>query len=550
MANCAFAVFAAFSMSIDSRIRRSQVPTRVLWQEGAHNAEITLSNDIGQARAGQFPGCTLQPGGGLLLDFGRELHGGLQLVCGPIPNNRAVKLRVRFGESASEAMGQPNNDHALHDMKIVLPPMSAQEYGMTAFRFVRLDSLEEHLEIPLVAARAMTLMRPLEHVGAFECDDERLNQIWQTGADTVALCMQDFLWDGPKRDRLVWMGDLHPEIAVVSAVWGAHEIVPQSLDWVRDHTHQAEWMNGIGSYSMWWILIQRDWFVAHGNREYLDQQREYLLNLLPHILEQIGADGLVNWRGSQFLDWPSVPQPEAVRAGLVALLVMALEAAAQICAVWGETDVEALCRDALLKLRGATLVIPRENKQASSLVALADLVPAMAINDEVLAVEPLRGLSTFYGYYVLQARALAGDYDGALDVIRNYWGAMLDLGATSFWEHFELKWAEGAARIDEIPLPQQLDIHRDCGDYCYKGWRHSLCHGWAAGPTAWLSQHVLGVEVSDGGSKVRLNPQLGDLQWARGAFPTPHGPLKVSHRRVDDEIETEFEAPEGVEVIQ
>ena len=537
-------------MNTDPRIRCPQLPARVLWQEGVRNADILLSNDLGQARAGEFACATLHSGGSLLLDFGRELHGGLQLVCGPTANNRAVKLRVRFGESASEAMGTPNNDHALHDMEIVLPPMSAQEYGMTAFRFVRLDSLEESLEIPLVAARAMTLMRPLEHVGAFECSDERLNQIWQTGADTVALCMQDYLWDGPKRDRLVWMGDLHPEIAVVSAVWGAHEIVPQSLDWVRDHTHQTQWMNGIGSYSMWWVLIQRDWFRAHGNREYLDQQRAYMLDLLPHVLEQICGNGSVNWRGSQFLDWPSVAQPEAVRAGLVALLVMTLEAAAQICALWGESVMEARCRAGVAALRGTTLTIPRENKQASSLAALADLVPAKAINDEVLAVDPLHGLSTFYGYYVLQARALAGDFDGALDVIRQYWGAMLDLGATSFWEHFELSWAENAARIDEIPAPQQRDIHRDCGEHCYKGWRHSLCHGWAAGPTAWLSQHVLGVEVFDGGSKVRLTPHLGDLEWARGTFPTPHGPLKVSHRRVNGEIETEFEVPDGVEVIQ
>ena len=538
-------------MNTDPRIRRPQLPARVLWQEGVRNADILLTNDIGQARADNFPCATLQPGGSLLLDFGRELHGGLQLVCGPTPGNRATKLRVRFGESASEAMGTPNNDHALHDMEIVLPPMSAQEYGMTAFRFVRLDSLEnDPLEIPLVAARAITLMRPLEHVGAFECSDERLNLIWQTGADTVALCMQDYLWDGPKRDRLVWMGDLHPEIAVVSAVWGAHEIVPQSLDWVRDHTHQTQWMNGIGSYSMWWVLIQRDWYTAHGNREYLDQQRAYMLDLLPHILLQIGEDGSVNWRGSQFLDWPSVAQPEAVRAGLVALLVMTLEAAAQICEIWGETEMAAQCSHGVAALRGATLMIPRDNKQASSLVSLADLVPAKAINDEVLALEPLRGLSTFYGYYVLQARALAGDVDGALDVIRNYWGAMLDLGATSFWEHFELSWAENAARIDEIPAPQQRDIHRDCGEHCYQGWRHSLCHGWAAGPTAWLSQHVLGVEVFDGGSQVRLTPHLGDLEWARGIFPTPHGPLKVSHRRVNGEIETEFEVPNGVELIQ
>ncbi len=537
-------------MSLDSRVRRPLLPARVLWQQNAENAELLCCNDIGQARAGAFPCCTLPPGASILLDFGRELHGGLQLVSGPTKGNQTANLRLRFGESASEAMGNPNNDHALHDFEIALPPMAAQEYGLSGFRFARLDSLETELELPLVAARAMTLMRPLEPIGSFSCNDERLNRIWQVGADTVALCMQDFLWDGPKRDRLVWMGDLHPEIAVVSAVWGAHEIVPQSLDWVRDTTPLPAWMNGIGSYSLWWIIIQRDWFHAHGDGQYLEKQREYLLGLLPLLIDQIGANGDVEWRGMRFLDWPSSAQPEAVDAGLVALLAMALEAAREICELWGQSEAQESCREALSRLRAAPPAIPAQSKQASSLLALTNLAPAAQINTEVLAREPLSGLSTFYGYYVLQARALAGDYAGAFEVIRHYWGGMLDLGATSFWEHFELSWAQNAARIDEIPSENQRDIHRDCGEYCYQGYRHSLCHGWAAGPTAWLSQHVLGVEILEAGAKrVRIAPQLGDLEWARGTLPTPHGPLHVMHRRVGSEIETEFEAPPGIEVV-
>lgn len=49
-----------------------------------------------------------------------------------------------------------------------------------------------------------------------------------------------------------------------------------------------------------------------------------------------------------------------------------------------------------------------------------------------------QGFSTFYGYYMLEAMAMAGNYQGALDVIREYWGAMIDLGATSFWEGFDI----------------------------------------------------------------------------------------------------------------
>jgi hypothetical protein len=161
-------------------------------------------------------------------------------------------------------------------------------------------------------------------------------------------------------------------------------------------------------------------------------------------------------------------------------------------------------------------------------------------------------MSTFYGYYVLQARALAGDYQGAMDCIRQYWGAMLDLGATTFWEDFDLDWTQNAGRIDELVPAGKKDIHGDFGNYCYKGFRHSLCHGWASGPTAWLSEHVLGVGVVESGCRVvRIEPHLGDLTWVEGTFPTPMGVIKVRHdKQADGTIRSDIQAPAGVRIAK
>ncbi|MDQ2687501.1 MAG: alpha-L-rhamnosidase, partial [Armatimonadota bacterium] len=116
---------------------------------------------------------------------------------------------------------------------------------------------------------------------------------------------------------------------------------------------------------------------------------------------------------------------------------------------------------------------------------------------------------------------------------------------------FELDWMENAARIDEITPPGKRDIHAEFGDWCYKGLRHSLCHGWAAGPTAWLMEHVLGVApAAPGFSEVTVTPHLGDLEYARGTVPTPHGLIEVSHeRRADGSIETHLTLPEGVRQV-
>src|SRR5438105_12852128 len=93
----------------DPRVRRAVLPSRIAWQEGnVENAEILLRHDFGQALIHGAPACTLRGSkASLLLDFGRELHGGVQLVAGPFEGYGPVRVRLRFGESVSEAMSEP-----------------------------------------------------------------------------------------------------------------------------------------------------------------------------------------------------------------------------------------------------------------------------------------------------------------------------------------------------------------------------------------------------------------------------------------------------------
>lgn len=530
----------------DPRVRRYLLPTRVVWTT-PHGVEapghlLDESDEV----------CVLQPctGGepaGVLLDFGRELHGGVRIDVPANTTGRPARIRVRFGESASEAMGTPNQDHAIHDFETLAPWMGHTEIGCTGFRFVRLDLLDPHTAISVRQVRAVSLMRPLDYLGSFECSDPLLNRIWAVGAYTVHLCMQDHVWDGIKRDRLVWIGDLHPETMVIATVFGEHDIVPASLDYVRDRTPLPAWMNGISSYSLWWILIQHDWYRYHGNLSYLREQRGYLLGLLERVESCLDADGCEHLDGTRFLEWPTSRDPLAIDAGLQALTAMALRAGAALCSVLAEE--EAAARAHAAAARASACRRPHSpSKQANALAVIAGMADPEETNARVLAQDPHRGLSTFYGYYVLQARALAGDYAGCLDLIRAYWGGMLAMGATTFWEGFDIDWMESSAGIDGLVPPGKRDIHADFGDYCYPGLRHSLCHGWAAGPTAWLTEHVLGLApAAPGFARVRVAPHLAGLEWARGTLPTPHGVITVSHERGrDGSVHTHVELPDGV----
>jgi len=60
------------------------------------------------------------------------------------------------------------------------------------------------------------------------------------------------------------------------------------------------------------------------------------------------------------------------------------------------------------------------------------------------------------------------DKETAVAMMKEYYGAMLDKGATTFWEDFDISWAENSCRIDEFPKEGEKDIHGDFGAYCLR----------------------------------------------------------------------------------
>jgi len=249
---------------------------------------------------------------------------------------------------------------------------------------------------------------------------------------------------------------------------------------------------------------------------------------------------------SGFLDWPTQHNRPAVDAGMQALMLMAFEDGERLAVALGDDALAGVCRRGGQKLRRYAPG-PEGSKQVAALLALSGLRPAREMQDAVLGRNGVQGVSTFYGYYMLEAMAKAGEIQHGIDTIRTYWGGMLDMGATSFWEDFDLAWTRNAFRIDELPAPGKQDIHGDFGQFCYKGFRHSLCHGWASGPAPWLSRHVLGIQIADTGCrKVRIHPFLGKLRWAEGTFPTPLGIIKVRHEQSKDgNIRSDVSLPKG-----
>lgn len=554
-------------------------PKQVFWTSSTtsvRDAQLLLKPNTGQSDIFASGMCQLVNKGSdkasIILDFGKEIHGGLKIVISTVSPARTPVFRVRFGESVSETCSELNtttslvetgsnevmdlknntatNDHAMRDMELTCPYYGSIEIGSTGYRFVRLDLLTDDMLVNLKEVTAILRYRDIPYEGSFNCSDQRLNDIWMTGAYTVHLNMQEYIWDGIKRDRLIWLGDMHPETSTISYVFGEDESVYSSLDLAVKQYPLPNYFNGMSAYSMWYLIMQYDWYMHFGNIDFVRKHGDYIKGLVDLIDTKVDAEGNDELGGGRFLDWPSSPNEKGVHSGYRALIVWAMNDAAKLCRILGD-EPQAKKAEAIVARLNKKIMPSNNLKQAEGLMAIAGLKSAEDAAKAILEGGP-KGFSTFYGYYMLQALAMDGKYAEALDIISKFWGGMLDLGATTFWEDFNLDWVDNVGRIDEFVPAGKKDIHGDFGAYCYPGFRHSFCHGWASGPTAWMSQHVLGIEpLEPGCRKVSVKPHLGNLEWAEGTCPTPMGNIYVKHvRQADGSVKSTIKAPKGVKVVK
>jgi hypothetical protein len=135
-----------------------------------------------------------------------------------------------------------------------------------------------------------------------------------------------------------------------------------------------------------------------------------------------------------------------------------------------------------------------------------------AVMAHVLLNDSIQQITTPYmQFYELEALCAMGDQRRVLKRIKEYWGGMLSLGATSFWEKYDPA-EKGAQHYAMYGRP----------------FGRSLCHAWGASPLYLLGKYYLGVRpISPGYSTYEVIPVLGGLQWMEGAVPTPHGNIKL-----------------------
>ena len=526
----------------DTRVTRYIMPLRIVKEFGnVENAETLLSYRDRQIQLVNKEYALFHKGDALLLDFGYEFSGGITLSVGKM--KAPSRFRIRFGESVGEALAplgfkNATNDHSMRDFEAVVPMYSTNSLGDSGLRFCYIELVSDE-PVCVTAIQGRFTYQPFEYYGSFECDNERLNKIYNVSAYTCHLCIQNNIWDGIKRDRLVWIGDLSPELKTVKYLFGEIEQIPKALELSSLDAPLPKWINTMPTYSLWWLINLEEWHFYTGNRDCLEKFSHYALPLIEAVYN---VSKTADEFPGTFIDW-QVKGSDCERAGAHALLIRFFEAAVRVCKTLGKEYEKYESR--ISELKSTT-----ESCGGFKQIAAFLLDAGIAEKDSTDVFDTKSGLSTFMSYYILTAMSKIKGDKFTLDTLAEYYGAMLDIGATTFFEDFDLDWLKNACRLDEICPDGMDDIHGDRGNHCYVGFRHSLCHGWASGPVPFLTEYVLGINITGAGcSEIEIKPHLADLNYAKGSIATPFGKLTVCHEKLPDgTISTTIDAPKQIKI--
>ncbi|MFZ9682021.1 MAG: alpha-L-rhamnosidase C-terminal domain-containing protein [Cephaloticoccus sp.] len=529
---------------------------------------VAIAAVAGEVSTPSVDSAGLTPGARVTFDFGEELVGTVEFA---VEAGATSQLEVIAGEDLEEALllqdpFPPDHwYHQPHDHFSFAPGSGGLTTpGRRAFRYVTF-LLHGPGSVRLNQVVAVLEHAPLRLAGRFACSDELLNRAWDISRRTMKLCLQGFYEDGVKRDGMLWIGDYRVEFLCAWPLFADTALARRSLRMMAACRRPDGALSAValdaGGHLFPRIPYLGDLSVHGGLHEWVLDN--YCADFVSAVWEYVwhtgdlalarelkpAVDGVLDYLarvdlaaagpGRSFI---TDNQPESKdwwgsRAALGFQLAAAFRDAAGLHDMLGDADRATWCREkhvtrlcetsarlgdpALGQTRDDAGDTATRSWHAHAAAFLAGAIDAGQLREvfHPLQSDPRvrRPMAGFMEFYLLQAWMQAGLINEALDEMRSYYGQMLRSGATTTWELVDRR----EPGIDHIQPAGR-----------------SHCHGWSAGPAHLLPAHVLGLTpTSPGHRTVDLRPALGDLTWAEGTVPTPHGDIGVKLSKGGIELE-------------
>lgn len=470
--------------------------------------------------------------GGILYDYGKETFAALQFE-----NIQASKdIQLYYGESIEEALDTE------HSIIIDTIPAASNSYYChpRAFRYLFIQGADKE-QFQLTANYEYL---PLEQKGSFTCSNDLINQIWETAEYTLHLNSREFFLDGIKRDRWVWSGDAYQSYLINNYLYFDPAITKRTIIALRGKDPIVRHINTIIDYSFYWLMSVYDYYETTKDVDFITMIYPRMKSMMDYCISRTDEDGFIRGREGDwvFIDWAEIDKTGAVSA--VQMLY-----AESLKAVWACGELIGAGEDRYLKRyeqlkarinecfwdeeRGAYMDsfesgkrnVTRHANIFALLWNLADSKQQESIITNVLLNDEVPQISTpYFKFYELSVMSRIGQLEYVSRQIQDYWGGMMKLDATTFWEEYN----------PEITGPERLSMYDD-------RYGKSLCHAWGASPIYVLGRYYLGVyPTSPGYESFVVEPQLGGLEWIKGTVPVNGGTVHVELTQTALEVKTDL----------
>lgn len=464
-----------------------------------------------------------------LIDFGKETFGFIHLHG--IKGNGRITLY--YGESKEEALSE-KGAITLDRLSFQLPAKKDSIMPLSkAFRYVNMVT-DGSIQVDSVSM--LYEQADLKEKGSFRCSDEEINKIYDIAKYTFELNTREFFIDGIKRDRWVWSGDAYQSYLMNYYLYFDNNTVSRTMLALRGKDPVTSHINTIMDYTFYWFLGIYDYYLYTGDQTFIKQFYPRMQTMMEYCLGRRNKDGLMEGMPGDwiFIDWADGLSKKGEVSFEQLLLCRSLETMA-LCADIANEQTDAVkykqyaaelkkkLFDLYWNKDKQALVHSRvEGKQTENVTRYANMFAIFydyfnqqqkdAVKKSVLLNNNIQKITTPYmRFYELEALCAMGEQPYVLKEMKDYWGGMLQLGATSFWEEYN-------------PAKKGSEHYAMYG----RAFGKSLCHAWGASPIYLLGKYYLGVKpTAPGYATYTVQPVLGGLEWMEGRVPTPKGDIAI-----------------------
>lgn len=464
----------------------------------------------------------------LLLDFGKETFGFIQLH-GVTGNG---KVNIYYGESKEEAL---STEHCETLDRMNINSSSKKNIQTTLSKAFRYVNIQYDANVLLDSVSMLYEFSDVKEKGSFICNDDEVNRIYNVAQYTFRLNTREFFIDGIKRDRWVWSGDAYQSFLMNYYSFFDKETVTRTLFALRGKDPVTAHINTIMDYTFYWFLGIYDYYLYTGDQSFIKQFYPRMKTLMDYCLSRRNKDGLMEGLPGDwvFIDWADKLSKKGEVSFEQLLFCKSLETMALCANIANEKEDANLYTSLSTNLRKKifdfywnndkrALVHSRINgKQTDNVTRYANMFAIFfnyfnqqqkeAVKKSVLLNDSIQKITTPYmQFYELEALCAMEEQDYVLKEMKEYWGGMLKLGATTFWEEYN-------------PAQKGAEHYAMYG----RAFGKSLCHAWGASPVYLLGKYYLGISPTTAGYKTYfIKPALGGLQWMQGKVPTPNGNIQ------------------------